>query len=347
MKALVYHGPGKIAWEDAPDPVLRGLTDAIVKIGCTSICGTDLHIVKGEVPAIAKGRILGHEGVGTVVSAGSAVRRFKAGDRVLISCISACGSCEFCKKSMPSHCLEGGWILGNQIDGCQAELVRIPWADNSLYAAPAALDDESLVMLSDLLPTGFECGVLKGQVKPGDRVAIVGSGPVGLAALLTAQLYSPAEIVMVDIDDSRLEAARLLGATKTFGNSDGKAAEKILELTGGEGVDVAIEAVGSPATLELCESIIAVGGHIANIGVHSRPSTLDMQRLWDRGITLTTRLVDGTSIPTLLKMLAQGRLDARNLATHRFELSGMMQAYEAFSHPAKSKALKVILKSSN
>src|SRR5580658_2305130 len=270
MKALVYHGPGKKAWEEKPKPVIKETTDAIVKILKTTICGTDLHIMKGDLPAVTDGRIIGHEGVGIVEETGNAVTHLKKGDHVIISCITSCGKCEYCKKGMYSHCVDGGWILGYLIDGCQAEYVRIPHADNSLYPIPAGADEEALVMLSDILPTGFECGVLNGQVKPGDVLAIVGAGPVGMAALLTSQFYTPAEIIVIDMDDNRLTVAKTFGATHTINSSDGKAVETVMKLTKNRGVDVAIEAVGIPATFEMCEAIISAGGHIANIGVHGK-----------------------------------------------------------------------------
>src|SRR5450755_3959163 len=267
MKALVYHGPGKKAWEDKPKPGLTKPTDAIVKILKTTICGTDLHIMKGDLPEVADGRIIGHEGVGIIEEVGSAVSNFKVGDHVIISCVTSCGKCEYCKKGMYSHCEDGGWILGYMIDGTQAEYVRIPHADNSLYPIPAGSDEEALVMLSDILPTGFECGVLNGKVQPGSTVAIVGAGPIGLAALLTAQFFSPAEIIMIDLDDGRLEIAKRFGATSPVNSTDGRAAETVMKITEQRGVDTAIEAVGVPATFELCEKILAAGGIIANIGV--------------------------------------------------------------------------------
>ncbi len=268
MKALVYGGPGKKALQEHAKPDITAPTDAIVKISKTTICGTDLHILKGDLPTCEPGRILGHEGVGIVEKVGPAVTAFKAGDHVLISCVSACGKCEYCRKQMYSHCTTGGWILGNKIDGTQAEFVRIPYADTSLYPIPEGADEEALVMLSDILPTGFECGVLNGKVEPGSIVAIVGVGPVGLAALLTAQFYSPAEIIAIDLDDNRLAMAKNFGATTTINSADGKAVETVMKMTGKRGVDTAIEAVGIPATFELCEKLVAPGGIVANIGVH-------------------------------------------------------------------------------
>src|ERR1700735_5411282 len=268
MKALVYHGPGNKSLDDRPKPKLASATDAIVRVTRTTICGTDLHILKGDVPTCEPGRILGHEGVGVIETIGQAVSTFKPGDRVLISCISACGKCDYCRRQMFSHCTTGGWILGNTIDGTQAEFVRIPYADNSLYPIRKGTDEEALVMLSDILPTGFECGVLNGKISPGSTVAIVGSGPIGLAALLTAQFYSPAEIIMIDLDDNRLEIARKFGATQTINSADGKAASTVMTMTGKRGVDAAIEAVGIPVTFELREKIVAPGGTIANVGVH-------------------------------------------------------------------------------
>src|SRR5665647_864487 len=280
MKALVYHGPGKKSWEGKPKPAIENATDVIVKIMKTTICGTDLHILKGDLPAVTEGRILGHEGVGIVEETGSAVTDFKKGDHVIISCVTSCGKCAYCKRSMYSHCVNGGWILGHLIDGTQAEYVRIPFADNSLYHIPEGSDEEALVMLSDILPTGFECGVLNGKVQPGNTVAIVGSGPIGLAALLTAQFYSPAEIIMIDPDDNRLATAKTFGATQTINNSKEDAIARVKELTGGIGVDTAIEAVGIPATFELCQSLVAPGGIIANIGVHGKSVELHLETLW-------------------------------------------------------------------
>jgi len=343
MKALVYHGPGKKAWEDHVKPTVIDPTDAIVRVTKTTICGTDLHILKGDLPACTPGRILGHEGVGVIDSVGPAVTAFKAGDRVLISCVSACGKCEYCRKGMFSHCTTGGWILGNTIDGTQAEFVRTPHADTSLYPIPEGADEEALVMLSDILPTGFECGVLNGKVQPGATVAIVGSGPVGLAALLTAQFYSPGEIIMIDLDDGRLEVAKRFGATQTINSTDGKAVETLMKLTGGKGVDTAIEAVGIPATFELCEQIIAAGGVIANIGVHGVPVALHLERLWDRNISITTRLVDTASTPMLLDILRAHKIDPRQLITHRFKFDQIIDAYDTFGNAAKTKALKVLI----
>jgi alcohol dehydrogenase len=343
MKALVYLGPGKKALQEHAKPVVQAPTDAIVRITRTTICGTDLHILKGDVPSCEPGRILGHEGVGIIDSVGPAVTAFKPGDHVLVSCISACGKCSYCRRLMYSHCTSGGWILGNTIDGTQAEYVRIPHADNSLYPIPADADEEALVMLSDILPTGFECGVLNGRVQPGNTVAIVGAGPIGLAALLTAQFYSPAEIIMIDLDDNRLEVARTFGATSTVNSSDGQAVATVMKATGGRGVDTAIEAVGIPATFEMCTQLVAPGGTVANIGVHGTKVDLHLERLWDRNITITTRLVDTVSTPMLLSTLRSHKLDAKKLVTHRFHLGQVMEAYETFGHAASTHALKVII----
>jgi alcohol dehydrogenase len=345
MKALVYLGDGKKAFQNKPKPGISTPTDAIVRIVKTTICGTDLHILKGDVPTAAPGRILGHEGVGIVDEAGSAMRAFKKGDRVLISCVTSCGACEYCRKLMFSHCTDGGWILGNSIDGTQADFVRIPHADTSLYPILAGEDEEPLVMFSDILPTGYECGVLNGHIMPGSTVAIVGSGPIGLAALLTAQFYSPAEIIMIDLDQKRLDIALRFGATKAVNSTDGKAIESVLALTGKRGVDTAIEAVGVPATFELCEQIVAPGGHIANVGVHGKPVTLHLEQLWDRNIGITTRLVDTVSTPTLLKMMRAKKLDPNKLITHHFKLSDIIAAYDTFAQAATTGALKVILES--
>ena len=347
MKALVYHGPGKPAWEDKPRPTIQHVGDAIVRVTTSTICGTDLHILKGDVPSVTDGRILGHEGIGVIDQVGAGVSEFHVGDKVVISCITACLRCDFCRKGMYSHCRHGGWILGNTTDGTQAEYVRIPHADGSLYSFPSGGDEEALVMLSDALPTGFECGVLDGHVKPGDTVAIVGAGPVGLAVLLTAQFYSPAAIFMIDLDEKRLAVAKQLGATTLINSSDGHAAHQVMELTEGAGVDVAIEAVGIPATFDICQSIVAAGGRIANVGVHGKPVELHLEKLWDRNISLTTRLVDTITISRLLKMVQSGKLQPHRLVTHRFAMHDIMKAYDTFGNAAKEGALKVILKNSN
>ncbi|MGA9602554.1 MAG: zinc-dependent alcohol dehydrogenase family protein [Methyloceanibacter sp.] len=343
MKALVYLGPGRKQIEDRPKPELKAPDDAIVKITKTTICGTDLHILKGDVPSCAPGRILGHEGVGVIDQTGPAVTAFRPGDHVLISCITSCGKCDYCRRGMYSHCLTGGWILGNEIDGTQAEYVRIPHADTSLYKIPEGADEEALVMLSDILPTGFECGVLNGKVAPGSTVAIVGAGPIGLAALLTAQFYSPAEIIMIDLDDRRLQAASRFGATQVINSADGKAAETVKALTGGRGVDAAIEAVGVPATFLLCQDLVAPGGVIANIGVHGTKVDLHLERLWSANIAITTRLVDTVTTAMLLKTVQSRKLDPTRLITHHFTLDQMLEAYETFGHAASSGALKVII----
>jgi alcohol dehydrogenase len=346
MQALVYNGPGRKNVEDRPKPVIQAATDAVVRITKTTICGTDLHILKGDVATCLPGTILGHEGVGVVDAVGAGVSTFKPGDKVLISCITACGRCEFCRKAMYSHCTTGGWILGNRIDGTQAEYVRIPHADTSLHPIPKGApdtDEEALVMLSDILPTGFECGVLNGRVKVGTSVAIVGSGPIGLAALLTAQFYSPAEIIMIDLDDNRLAVASRFGATATVNSTDGTAAEQVMKLTGGRGVDTAIEAVGIPATFELCQAIVAAGGTIANVGVHGCKVDLHLERLWSHNVTITTGLVDTVSIPMLLKTVQAERIDPRQLITHRFKFDQILVAYDTFARAAETKALKVII----
>jgi len=343
MKALVYHGAGKHAWEDKPRPMIQEPGDAIVRITTSTICGTDLHILKGDLPAVTDGRILGHEGIGVIEQVGAGVSEFHVGDKVIISCVTACLKCDFCKRSMYSHCRHGGWILGYTLDGTQAEYVRIPQADGSLYLFPPGADEESMVMLSDILPTGFECGVLNGQVKPGDTVAIVGAGPVGLAVLLTAQFYSPAAIFMIDLDDKRLAVAKKFGATNLVNSSNGKAAQQVMELTEGAGVDVAIEAVGLPATFAICQAIVAAGGRIANVGVHGKPVELHMEKLWDRNIAITTRLVDAVTTPVLLKVVRSGKLQPSKLVTHRFAMHDILKAYDTFGNAAKEGALKVIL----
>jgi alcohol dehydrogenase len=328
MKALVYHGPGQRSWEEKPRPTIRERGDAIVRITTSTICGTDLHIMKGDVPSVVPGRILGHEGVGIVDAIGPSVSAFHVGDLVLISCITACGICDFCRRRMPSHCRTGGWILGNTIDGTQAEYVRIPHADTSLYRVPADVDIEAMVMLSDILPTAYECGVLNGEVKPGDTIAIVGAGPIGLAALLTAKLYSPTAVATLVVNSAREDVVA-----------------RVFELTAGAGVDLAIEAVGTHSAFETCQALVAIGGRIANVGVHGAPAQLHLEKLWDRNIAITTRLVDTVTTPLLLKLLQAGTLHPGPLVTHRFKLDEIMQAYDIFGDATRESALKVILKS--
>lgn len=343
MRALTYFGPEKKDIVEKPMPKVENSTDAVVKITKTTICGTDLHILSGDVPAVTEGRILGHEGVGIIEEVGEGVKNFKKGDRVIISCITSCGKCENCKKGLYAHCEDGGWILGHLIDGTQAEYVRIPHADNSLYHIPDGSDEEALVMLSDILPTGFEIGVLNGNVQPGQTVAIIGAGPVGMAALLTAQFYSPAEIIMVDLNDSRLDTALKFGATKAINSGDGRAIEKIKEYTNGKGVDVAIEAVGIPATFDICQEIVKPGGYIANVGVHGKPVEFHIEKLWISNITLTTGLVNTSTTPMLLKTVTSKKLQPEQLITHRFTFDQFLEAYDVFKQAAENEAMKVII----
>ncbi len=344
MKAVVYHGPGNKAWEDVPDPQIIDPTDALVRVDTVTICGTDLHILKGDVPAVTDGRILGHEAVGTVEEVGASVTNVKPGDRVLVSCISACGRCRYCSAAQYSQCLGGGgWILGHLIDGTQAEKVRIPFADTSTYLVPDGVTDEQVLMLADILPTGYEVGVLNGGVQPGDVVAVVGAGPIGLAAITGAQLFSPSAIVAIDLADSRLEAAKQFGATVTVNNGMTDPMEAVKELTDGLGADVAIEAVGVPDTFELCTRLIRPGGRVANVGVHGKPATLHLEDLWIRNVRIATGLVDTYSTPTLLRLVASGQLDARRFVTHHFAMDQFMDAYDVFSRAADTGALKVVL----
>jgi alcohol dehydrogenase len=349
MKALVYHGPGNKAWEEVPDPKILEPTDVIVRIDTTTICGTDLHILKGDVPAVTEGRILGHEGVGIVTEVGAAVATVAVGDRVLISCISACGACSYCHQGLYAHCLadEGasgiGWIFGHLIDGTQAELVRVPFADNSVYKLPDSVPDEAAVMLSDILPTGFEIGVRYGRVKPGDVVAVVGAGPVGLAAIMTAGLYGAARVIALDLDANRLDQARGFGATDTVNSGDADWIDQVKAMTDGFGVDVAIEAVGIPSTFDACTKIVRPGGSVANVGVHGAPVELALQDLWIMDLSITMGLVSTSTTPMLLKLVAQDKLAAAKFATHHFKLDEMMDAYDTFGRAAETKALKVVI----
>lgn len=344
MKALVYHGPGRRAWEEVPMAQIEAATDAVVRVDATTICGTDLHILKGDVPVVTDGRILGHEAVGVVQSVGSGVRRVKVGDHVLVSCITVCGSCRYCREGRPGQCLGGGgWILGYKIDGTQAEYVRVPFADTSTYPIPDDVTDEEALMVADILPTGYEVGVLNGGVHPADVVAIVGAGPIGLSAITGSKLYSPSHIVAIDLADSRLEAAKQFGADITINNSKEEPVAVVAELTNGLGADVAIEAVGTPATFELATALVRPGGHVANIGVHGQPATLHLEDLWIKDVTITTGLVDATSTPTFLGLLRGHQVDAERFITHRFELDELEEAYDVFANAANTGALKVAL----
>jgi alcohol dehydrogenase len=347
MKALVFHGPGERSWDTVPDPAITAETDAIVRIDTATICGTDLHILKGDVPEVQPGTILGHEAVGTIVSTGSAVTTLDEGDRVLVSCITSCGRCRFCREGHYGLCVGGGgWILGHLVNGLQAEYARIPFADTSLHKLPPEIVDEQALFLSDILPTAYEVGVLNGHVEPGDTVAIVGAGPIGLAAVMTAKLYTPGRVVVLDVADARLEHAKAFGADVTINNGSADAFAEIMELTNGLGADVAIEAVGIPETFELCTDIVRPGGHVANVGVHGSPATLHLEKLWIKDVTITTGLVDTSTTPRLLELIANGRIDPTPFATHRFELADTESAYETFADAASTNALKVVLSAS-
>jgi alcohol dehydrogenase len=344
MKALVYHGPGERRWEAVPDPKLEEPTDVVVRIDSSTICGTDLHILKGDVPEVKPGTILGHEAVGTVVEVGSAVTTLTQGDRVLVSCITACGRCRFCREAHYGLCTGGGgWIFGHLIDGLQAEYARVPFADTSVYKIPAGLSDEQVLFLADILPTAYEVGVLAGRVEPGDTVVVVGAGPIGLATIMTAKLHTPGTIVAVDLDDARLAKALDFGADVVVNNGAEDPIGRVMELTDGLGADVAIEAVGVPETFELCAELIRPGGRVANVGVHGHPATLHLEKLWIRDVLITTGLVDTFTTPKLLRLIASGRLDPTVFATHRFSLEETMEAYDVFGAAAETNALKVVL----
>ena len=349
MKALVYGGPGLKEWKEVPDPKILKATDVIIKVETTTICGTDLHILKGDVPAVTPGRILGHEGVGTITEIGSSVANFAVGDRVIISCIKSCGACANCKQGLYSHCLgdEGvsglGWVLGHLIDGTQAEFVRIPYADNSLHKMPAGTSDIEGVMLSDILPTGFEMGIQYGAVKPGDVVAVIGTGPVGLAAIATASLYGAARVIAIDLDKNRLEKSRDFGATDTVVSGQDKWKEEVLAMTDGAGVDVAIEAVGVPLTFGMATQIVRPGGHVANVGVHGKPVSLELEKLWIQNVSISMGLVNTNTTPLLLKLVVSKKIAAEKFATHFFTFDQFIDAYDTFGRAAETKALKVII----
>lgn len=354
MKAMVYYGANDIRFEDRPVPTILHPSDAIIKLEKVTICGTDLGIWKGKNPEIEqeatrkegsfKGRILGHEGIGIVEEVGSAVQNFKKGDRVIISCVSRCGTCENCQKQLYAHCRnEGGWIMGYMIDGTHAEYVRTPFADTSLYHLPDGLNQDVAVFLSDILPTSHEIGVQYGDVKPGDNVAIVGAGPIGMSCLLTAQFYSPANIIMVDMDDNRLEFAKTVGATHIINSAKEDAIQKILEITDGRGVDCAIEAVGVEPTWNICQHVVKEGGHIANVGVHGKPVSFELNKLWIKNLTITTGLVNANTTGMLLKTCCSGKLPLEKLATHHFKFSDFEKAYDVFKRASDEKALKVMI----
>lgn len=344
MKAVIYAQKGKVALEEKPKPTIVNPTDAVVRMVQTTICGTDLHILGGDVPETPEGTILGHEAIGIVDEVGSAVNNFKPGDKVIVSCVTACNTCYYCKKGIPAHCENGGWILGHLINGTQSEYIHIPQADGSLYHAPETVSDDALVMLSDILPTSYEIGVQASHINPGDTVCIVGAGPIGLAALLTAQFYSPSRIIMVDLAQSRLEQSKRFGATDVICSGDAETVKaKVDELTGGRGVDVAMECVGYPATFDICQKIVSIGGHLANVGVHGKPVSFDLQDLWIKNITLSTGLVNANTTELLLNVLQSGKIDASQLVTHRFKLSDVETAYEVFKNAGKNNALKVII----
>jgi alcohol dehydrogenase len=346
MKALVYHGPGQRAWESVPDPTIVEPTDAIVRIDSSTICGTDLHILKGDVPAVTPGTILGHEAVATVVAVGAGVSTIAAGDRVLVSCITSCGRCRFCKGAHYGLCTGGGgWIFGHRIDGLQAEFARVPFADTSVHRIAEGMGDEQVLFLADILPTAYEVGVLRGRVAPGDTVAIVGAGPIGLAAIMTARLHTPGRIVAIDLTDGRLEKALEFGADTAINNGREDAVAKVMELTNGLGADVAIEAVGVPETFELCTELIRPGGRVANVGVHGTCVTLHLEKLWIRDVTITAALVDANTTPQLLRLVESGRLDPTVFATHHHALADTEAAYDVFAAAAETHALKVVLHS--
>ncbi|MFI1865303.1 zinc-dependent alcohol dehydrogenase family protein [Streptomyces jumonjinensis] len=343
MKALVFEGPGRTSWRDAPDPGVKDAADAIVRVDTVTICGTDLHIIQGDVPEVTPGRILGHEAVGEVMEVGAEVRTVRPGDRVLISCISPCGRCRFCRENRYGQCQGGGgWVLGHLIDGTQAEYVRVPFADLSLHPLTSAVDSADAVLLADILPTAYEVGILNGRVRPGDTVVIVGAGPIGLATVATARLYTPERIIVIDLAESRLTAARAMGADATVLSAEDPE-RLVADLTDGLGADVAIEAVGLPETFDLCTRMVRPGGRVANIGVHGRPTTLHLEDLWIKDVTITTGLVDTFSTPLLLRMMAAGKIPLTSLVTHRFELDQMEEAYDVFSRAADTGAMKVAL----
>lgn len=341
MKALVYNGPGSIEWTDRADPKIEQDTDVIMRVTTTTICGSDTHIIKGGVPDTPHGTVLGHEGVGVVEEVGSAVRNVVAGDRVLATCVSACGFCRFCTAAQYGQCLNGGWALGHLIDGVQADYARIPFAQNSMYRIPDSLSDEQVVFLTDILSTGYETGILNGQVSPGDTVVIVGAGPVGLSTVLTGRLFSPANLVVVDLVESRRKKALELGATHAVDPSE--AHDLVNELTNGLGADVTIEAAGFPAPFELAADLVRSGGRIANIGVHEEPATLHLEKLWAKQITITTGIPSTLKIPQLMKAIEAGTLDATTLISHRMPLSETVAGYDTFKNAAETDALKVVL----
>lgn len=349
MKALVYKGPGEKGWDEVPDPTIQRPTDVIVKMAATTICGTDLHILKGDVPEVAIGRILGHEGIGVITEVGDGVTRLAVGDRVILSCVSSCGRCSYCRKGLYSHCLDDegvagiGWIFGYMIDGTQAEYVRVPFAENSVYKLPDGMTDAEGILLSDILPTGFEIGVQYGHVQPGDVIAVIGSGPVGLSAVMTSRLYGPSKVIAIDLDDARLVRAKSFGATDTVNSGDADWKEQVLALTDGLGVDVAIEAVGMAETFTMATVIVRPGGSVANIGVHGTPVDLALNELWITNISISMGLVNTNTLGMLLSLVAEHKLPADKFVTHEFTFDQMLEAYDVFGHAADHNALKVLI----
>lgn len=343
MKALVYRGSGQKSWEEKPKPVIQHPTDALVRILKTAIGINDLHLINNPIPMVQAGRIIGHEGVGIIEEVGSQICNFKKGDYVLISSVTACGKCSNCKKKIYSHCEYGGWLLGNVIDGTQAEYVRIPFADNSLYCLPENADAEAFVMLSSVFPTAYECGVLQGNLRKGGSVAIIGAGPIGMAALLITQLSAPSQIIMIDFDDNRLHESLGLGANHVINISHEFAVKSVMNLTNNQGVDTVIEAAGTSTTFEIAGEIVAVGGHIANVGIHEKGVNLHLDRLFSRNVTITTHVVDTNSIPLLIEKVVAGKLDPSKLVSHLFKLNQIMEAYEVFENASHEKVLKIVL----
>ncbi|KAH3684095.1 hypothetical protein WICPIJ_004935 [Wickerhamomyces pijperi] len=359
MKAIVYKGtPGVKELLSIPVPTIQAATDAVVKLSYTTICGSDLHIISGHVADMQKPlTVLGHEGIGIVESIGDKVSNFKVGDKVLISCITSCGSCVYCKKGLQSHCMDGGWILGHNINGTQAEYVRIPHADNSLYNIKryeGSIKDEALLMLSDILPTGNEMGAVNGRIDRGDVVAIVGCGSVGISALIASKTYDPKSVIMIDFDDERLKVAKeFFGADYVLNPGKVNVKEEIMKITSelniqsreglDAGVDVAIECVGIPATFQTCQDIIAPGGRIANVGVHGVKVDLQLQDLWIKNIQIATGLVNANTTPDLLKKIESGELEPSRLVTHHFKFSEVLKAYEVFKNSSQEKCIKVFL----
>lgn len=343
MKAFVYHGPEKMSLDQVPKPTIIKPTDAIVKVTTSTICGTDKHIRHGGMPEVEPGRIIGHEFCGIVEEVGSSVNKFKKGDKVAVSCVTQCMDCYYCRRGMYSQCTTGSWIYGYMIDGCQADYVRVPYADSGMYIIPDSLTDEDVLFVGDILSTGY-FGAENGNIQPGDTVAVFGSGPVGMCAMATARLWGPARIVAVDIDDSRLEFAKKNGWAD-YGLNPQKVdvVQALKDMTGGRGADVTIEANGFEPTFKGAIDGVRAGGTVSLIGVFEKPQVVEMNKLWIKNIAIKMGLVNANRISELIDLIKEGKLNMKPLITHTLPLSQVAEGYDIFEE-RRDNAIKVVLK---